>query len=162
MKNKIYIIAIACMLSAACKKNLDEAPQGTAQDADLNTPENVDKMVIAAYSSLGNDHFTSPYSSMWPYGSIRGGDAYKGGDGPGDITEYQLFETFALNRIDNRLIDELWFRLYVGIGRANDALRRINTMTTDKYSQKLQRQAEVRFLRGHFYFLAKILYKYVP
>jgi starch-binding outer membrane protein, SusD/RagB family len=162
MKNKIFFFSIALIAFASCKKDLEKVPQGVVSSADLNTPENVDKMVIAAYSALGNDHYTSPYSSMWPYGSVRGGDAYKGGDGPGDITEFHLFETFSLNRVDNGLIDELWFRLYVGIGRANDALRRINAMTTEAYPNKIERQAEVRFLRGHFYFLAKILFKYVP
>lgn len=162
MKTNLYIIAIAALLMASCKKGLDEAPQGTVYSEDLNTADNVDKMVIAAYSALGNDHYTSPYSSMWPYGSIRGGDAYKGGDGTGDINEFHLYETFSLNRVDNGLIDELWFRLYVAIGRANDALRRINAMPADKCSAKTQRQAEARFLRGHFYFLTKVLFKYMP
>jgi starch-binding outer membrane protein, SusD/RagB family len=162
MKKLIYSIATFCILFASCKKTLDEAPQGVISGDDLNTPENVDKMVIAAYSALGNDHYTSPYTSLWPYGSVRGGDTYKGGDGPGDLFEFHLFETFSLNRPDNGLIDQLWFRLYVGVGRANDALRRINEMPDGEYPQKTQRQAEARFVRGHFYFLLKILFKYVP
>lgn len=162
MKHVIFLLAACCIFSLSCKKILDEAPQGVISGEDLNTPDNVDKMVIAAYSALGNDHYTSPYSDMWPYGSLRGGDVYKGGDGPGDITEFHLNETFSLNRIDNGLIDELWFRLYVGVGRANDALRRINAMKDADYPNKTQRQGEARFLRGHFYFLLKILFKYVP
>lgn len=146
----------------SCTKVLDETPQGVVSDDDLNTPENVDKMAIAAYSGLGNDMFTAPYSSMWPYGSVRGGDTYKGGDGSGDLGEFHLYETFSLDRIDNGLTDLLWFRLYVGIGRTNDALRRINAMDGTAYPAKLQRQAEMRFLRGHFYFLTKILFKYIP
>ncbi len=60
------------------------------------------------------------------------------------------------------MIDELWFRLYVDIGRANDALGRLNAVSTDVFPNKTERQAEVRFLRGHFYFLLKILFKYMP
>jgi len=161
MKN-VILLTISFLLLLSCKKALDETPQGVVSDEDLNTPENVEKMVIAAYSSLGNDHYTSPYTSMWPYGSVRGGDTYKGGDGPGDISEFHLFETFSLNRVDNGLADELWFRLYVGIGRANDALRRIDKMDDATYPNKSKSQGEMRFLRGHFYFLAKILFKYVP
>ena len=146
----------------SCKKVLDEPAQGVVSSEDLRTPENIDKMVIAAYSALGNDHYTSPYSSMWPYGSVRGGDTYKGGDGPGDLSEFHLFETFSLNRVDNPLLDQVWFRLFVGIGRANDALRRVNEISDADYPKKAERQAELRFLRGHFYFLAKILFKYVP
>lgn len=162
MKRLLYILAILLVGFSSCKKALDEPAQGIISGDDLNTPENLDKLIIAAYSSLGNDHYTSPYSSMWPYGSVRGGDTYKGGDGPGDLSEFHLFETFTGNRVDNGLIDQLWFRLYVGVGRANEALRRINTISDADYPKKAERQAELKFLRGHFYFLLKILFKYVP
>jgi hypothetical protein len=162
MKRTILTMMISISLLSSCKKVLDETPQGVVSNEDLNSPANVDKMAIAAYSALGNDHYTAPFTSLWPYGSIRGGDTYKGGDGPGDISEYHLFETFSLNRVDNGLIDQLWYRLYVSIGRANDALRRMNALTDAAYPNKSVRQAEMRFLRGHFYFLAKILFKYVP
>ena len=150
------------MILSSCEKTLDEPAQGVVSGDDLSTPENIDKMVIAAYSALGNDHYTSPYSSMWPYGSVRGGDTYKGGDGPGDLSEFHLFETFSLNRPDNALLDQLWFRLYIGVGRANDALIKMDGVAESAYPNKVQRQAELRFLRGHFYFLLKILFKYVP
>ncbi len=161
MKKILLSIAIiACVTS--CKKILDETPQGVVSDADLNSPENIEKMAIAAYSALGNDHYTSPYTSLWPYGSVRGGDTYKGGDGPGDLSEFHLFETFSLNRVDNGLTDQLWFRLYVSIGRVNDALRRLNEVDASSFPNKEVRTAEMKFLRGHFYFLGKILFKYLP
>lgn len=159
---RIILPVLLLLFAASCERTLDETPQGVISDKDLNTPANADKLTIAAYSSLGNDHYTSPYTSLWPYGSVRGGDTYKGGDGPGDLSEFHLFETFSLNRTDNGLTDELWFRLYVGIGRANDALRRINPIEATAYPEKSVRQGEMRFLRGHFYFLLKILFKYVP
>jgi len=162
MKNNIYVAVIICICLLSCKKALDTNPQGTASSSDLNTPANIDKMVIAAYSALGNDEYMTPYSSMWPYGSIRSGDAYKGGDGPGDISEFHGYETFSLNRVDFAPTDALWFRLYVGIGRVNDALSRVNAISTADYPNKTVRQGELRFLRGHFYFLLKILFKYVP
>lgn len=162
MKNCILLILSVLLLTPSCKQVLDETPQGVVSDNDLNKPENIEKMVIAAYSALGNDHYTSPYTSMWPYGSVRGGDTYKGGDGPGDISEFHLLETFSLNRIDNGLIDEMWFRLYVGIGRVNDALRRINAVDASTYPDKDKRIGELRFLRGHFYFLLKILFNHIP
>lgn len=162
MKKIFYLLVFSCMILSSCEKALDEPAQGVVSGEDLSTPENIDKMVIAAYSALGNDHYTSPYSSMWPYGSVRGGDTYKGGDGPGDLSEFHLFETFSLNRPDNALLDQLWFRLYIGVGRANDALRKMDAVAESAYPNKVQRQAELRFLRGHFYFLLKILFKYVP
>lgn len=161
MKNRILILLLLA-IAVSCNKVLDEKPQGVISGDDLNTPENVDKMVIAAYSALGNDHYLWPYSSMWPYGDLRGGDAYKGGDGPGDIGEFNQYETFSLNRVDNAETDAVWYRLYIGVGRANDALKRINSMEESEYPDKTIRQAEMRFIRGHFYFLLKILFKYMP
>jgi hypothetical protein len=164
MKNKLLIpiIIIGVLFSASCNKILDQNPQGVIFPGSLSTPTNTDAMVIAAYSSLGNDHYTYPYTSMWPYGSVRGGDAYKGGNGQGDISEYDWFENFSTNRVDNDLIDQLWYNIYVGIARANEALALVNSQDTSVYPLKVQRQAEMRFLRGHFYFLLKILYKYIP
>jgi hypothetical protein len=162
MKTRILIAALLCVLFASCKKALDEQPQGVISSEDLNTPANVDAMVIAAYSALGNDYWAAPYSSMWAYGSIRSGDAYKGGDGPGDVPDFHAYETFSLNRVDIGTTDNTWYRLYIGVGRANDALGRIENMPIATYPQKMAREAEVRFLRAHFYFLLKILYKRVP
>lgn len=162
MKYTRYILLLSCLLLGACSKFLDQAPQGVISGDDLDTPQNLEKMVVAAYASLGNDHYTAPYSSMWPYGNIRSGDAYKGGDGAGDISDFHFYETFSLNRVDNGASDLLWFRLYVGIGRVNDALARLDKATESAFPQKTVRQAEMRFLRGHYYFLLKELFKYVP
>lgn len=161
MKNRILLLCLFG-IAVSCNKFLNEKPQGVISGDELNTPENIDKMVIATYSALGNDHYLWPYSSMWPYGDLRGGDAYKGGDGPGDIGEFNQYETFALNRVDNAETDEVWYRLYIGVGRANDALKRIDDIDESNYPEKTTRQAEMRFIRGHFYFLLKILFKYMP
>ncbi len=157
-----YILLLSCLLLGACSKFLDQTPQGVISGDDLNSPANLEKMVTAAYASLGNDHYTAPYSSMWPYGNIRSGDAYKGGDGAGDISDYHFYETFSLNRVDNGSSDLVWFRLYVCIGRANDALARLNKVNESEFPEKTVRQAEMKFLRGHYYFLLKTLFKYVP
>ncbi|HJT73238.1 MAG TPA: RagB/SusD family nutrient uptake outer membrane protein [Chitinophaga sp.] len=162
MKRNLYILITSCLLFGACSNFLDQTPQAVISGDELDKPENIEKMVTAAYSALGNDHYTAPYSSMWPYGNIRSGDAYKGGDGAGDIDTYHFYETFSLNRIDNGASDLVWFRLYICIGRANDALARLNKASVDNYPQKQVRQAEMRFLRGHYYFLLKELFKYVP
>ena len=61
-------------------------------------------MIIAAYSELGNDHYTAP-NTLWPYADITSGDAYKGGGGTGDIWEFNFMELFAFNTTDNPLID---------------------------------------------------------
>jgi len=163
MKNKIFIaIFMGSILLASCTKSLNETPQGVISTSDLNTPANVDGQVIACYSSLGNDHYYTPWSSMWAYGSIRGGDAYKGGGGPGDIADFNALEVFNQVNPTWGTIDQAWYQLYVGIAYCNSAINLINGMTLAEYPNKVQRTAEVRFLRGHFYFLLKIMFNHIP
>ena len=140
---------------------LEMAPKSTISSDQLQTPENAESMVIAAYSELGNDHYTAP-NSLWPYADITSGDAYKGGGGTGDIWEFNFMELFAFNTTDNPLIDQKWYRLYVGIGRANEALKVINELTPEEFPNKTERQAEMRFLRAHHYFILKTMFKYIP
>lgn len=145
----------------SCKKTLNEIPQGVIFSDELNTPANIDGMVIAAYASLGNESLHTS-NSLWPWGSMRSGDAYKGGDGVGDNSEWNDYETFVTNRADNSLTDQMWAQLYNGIGRANDALERLNNISVQSYPNKVSRQGEMRFLRGNWYFMLKILFNRVP
>jgi hypothetical protein len=151
-------------LSVAChdKQFLNVDPTGALGDTQLNTAENADKQVIAAYSQLGNDIYYVPYTSMWPYGNVRGGDAYKGGGGTADVDAFHFYETFTFNRVDISNTDEFWYRMYLSISRCNEALRRLNAVDASAMPNKAVRQAEMRFLRGHFYFLLKEMFKYVP
>lgn len=162
---KTGVLALSLLtLSIGCsdKKFLEVDPKGSLTNEDLNTPANIDKQVIAAYSQLGNDVYTAPYTSMWPYGNVRGGDAYKGGNGTADVDAFHFYETFSFNRVDIGNTDQVWFLLFIGISRANDALRRLDAVSETAMPTKTIRQAEARFLRGHFYFLLKELFKQVP
>jgi starch-binding outer membrane protein, SusD/RagB family len=162
MKTKIYLSVLLCICLVSCKKFLNETPQGFVSSDDLNTPENVEKLIISAYSTLSDDGLNSFYSSMWPYGSVRGGDAYKGGDGPGDGSERHAIEVFSINRVDLGPTNDLWIRLFAAIGRVNTALDRTNLLSVEVFPNKAIRQGELKFLRGHYYFLLKVLFKYVP
>jgi tetratricopeptide (TPR) repeat protein len=162
MKNSIFLLTLACLvLAVSCRDFLDQSPQGVIDGDQLNTPENVEKMVIAAYSAVGNEQIHTSYS-LWPWGSMRSGDAYKGGDGPGDNSEWNDYETFVTNRSDNSITDQMWAQVYAAISRVNDALQRVNNIGEDVYPQKASRQAELHFLRGHFYFMLKLLFNHIP
>lgn len=164
MKTIKYITLAASFLlpMTACDAFLEVAPQAVADSDALNTPDNIEKMVIGAYSALGNDHFSEGVNAYWPYGDLRGGDAYKGGAGTGDMGDFHLFETFVYLRDDNGYLDKKWYAEYIAIARTNDALGRINAYTGEGYPKKKTREAEVRFLRAHYYFDLKILFKHIP
>lgn len=164
----ISIIILA--LSFGCSDFLNVKPQGIIGDAELSTPENIDGFIIAAYAQLANDHYTVP-NLLWPYGDLRAGDAYKGGDGPADIAIFHAFEIFSTIQPDmsayspsvlGDLNNKKWERQFVGISRVNLALNRLKDLTVKSYPKKLEREAELRFLRGHYYFDLKILYNRIP
>jgi hypothetical protein len=173
MKNiaTITFLSAILFLSPSCNKDfLDVQPQGVISDEALNTPENIEGLVIAAYAMLGNDHYSVP-NQLWPWGDLRAGDAYKGGDGPADIANYHAMEIFTTLQPDmsayapatlGDLNDKKWTRLYTAVSRANNALRRLNAFPESEYPLKNTRIAEMRFLRGLFYFDLKILYKHMP
>jgi starch-binding outer membrane protein, SusD/RagB family len=160
---RLVIMAAALGVAlSACNDFLQRNPVGVIGGEQLNTPTNVEGMVIAAYAALGNDHWITPYTTMWPYGDVRAGDAYKGGGGTGDVNDYNNLEQFVFTQASLGVLDQMWFRLYIGVGRANDALRRLDQMSETDFPNKITRQAEMRFVRGHFYFLLKRLFNRVP
>lgn len=153
---------IAILLFSGCSKVLDYSPKGVVTLDVLNTPEQADKLGIAAYASLGNDFGgIVPLSSMWLYGAVRSDDAYKGGGGVTDGGGGQLnaIEQFNLITTDLGRINDPWATIYEGVARANTALRQMAKFTTTEYPLKNQRVAEMRFLRAHWWFLLKILFK---
>jgi starch-binding outer membrane protein, SusD/RagB family len=161
MRTLVLAAALGAALSG-CDDFLKQDPVGTIAGEQLDTPDNVEGMVTAAYAALGNDHWITPYTSLWPYGDLRSGDAYKGGGGTGDVFEYNGLEQFVFVQPTYGPLDRLWSRLYVGVARTNDALRRLGGMTEQQLPAKATRVAEMRFVRAHFYFLLKVLYDRVP
>lgn len=158
MKKILSIIFLATLLS--CNKDfLDVSPKGQLSEEQVQS--GTEQLVNAAYASLGNDHYITPYS-LWPYGDVRSGDAYKGGRDEADIQEFYFFEIFTSVRSDLGPIDGQWFQYYVGISRVNAALANLNGVTETDFPAKKTRQAEMRFLRANYYFQLKIMFKYIP
>lgn len=153
----IGLIGLLIMSFSACTDFLNEEPTGILTTENVQTA--YEDALIAAYSALGNDHYNTPLS-LWPYGTVRSDDAYKGGSGEQDIAPFHFFE--ISNNISTEFgeVDALWYQCYVAISRANSAIKAINA--ADNLTNKDAKIAEARFLRGHFYFLLKILFKNIP
>lgn len=163
----ILTLIMAMAVLGSCKEEfLDFNPTGVLADSELNTVENAEKMVISAYASLGNDGLLAhQYEDMWVYGSVRSDDAYKGGGSIGDQFDSHMVEVFTVNTPANGNANLMWIYLYAGISRANDAMRRIQGLSDEEYQSvagvsRAQRLAEMRFVRGHYEFILKILFKY--
>ena len=95
----LVTLALTLVFITSCKDDfLEFKPTGVVSDEDLNTVDNAEKMIIAAYAALGNDGLLAhQFEDMWVYGSVRSDDAYKGGGSIGDQFDSHLVEVFTLN-----------------------------------------------------------------
>lgn len=151
MKKYIFLAACALGLSlTSCEDFLDYTPTAVVDEEQaFSEPE---KMVNSAYAMLGDCWYTYPFN-LFPYGDVSSDDCLKGGSGTTD-TGYHAFDIWTtLTATTPGEMDELWYRLYAAVSRCNRALisleRNGDSLGEDV---KEQRVAEVRFLRGHFYF----------
>jgi hypothetical protein len=163
---KILLIIATSMLLFSCSDFLTQEPTQVLNTAEVTNASMVEGAVIATYASLGNDHYDTPFS-LWPYGNVRSGDAYKGGRDPNDIGDFGFME-ICQSRVDMGEFNSMWYALYCGVARANSALKLLNSLTDAQFSAKVtsatrtQRIAECKFIRAHYYFQLKILFNRIP
>ena len=145
----------------SCQDFLDFTPKGVLATKDaLSSPE---ELSTAAYAAVGNDFWDQSITSMWAYGSVRSDDAYKGGGSVSDQINVHAMEVYNLTQADmSSYLPFTWTNLYESIGRANIALQALNTTTDAAFPKRLSRIAEMRFLRAHAHFIAKILWNRIP
>lgn len=158
----INIIAAASIMIGAtsCNDFIDVPPTGVI-DGNLAYSE-PDKMVNAAYASLGDCWYTYPFN-LWPYGDLSSDDCLKGGGGTTD-TGYHPMEIWSTLTSTPGELDELWYRLYCNISRCNRALVALEQYGVEKLGEKkaAQRVGEVHFLRGHSYFKLLTMFRQIP
>ena len=156
------ILAIAALTVAAtsCNDFLEVPPTGVI-DGDLAFSK-PDEMVTAAYAAMGDCWYDCPFNLM-PYGDISSDDAYKGGWGLGD-TGYHPMEIWTTLTSTPGEFDALWYRLYCAISRCNRALVALEENGVKVLGEETaaKREAEVHFLRGHFYYKLITMFRQVP
>lgn len=157
---KIYLLALTAMASASCDDFIDVRPTGVV-DGELAYSQ-PDKMVNAAYASLGDCWFEYPFN-LWPYGDLASDDCLKGGGGTTD-TGYHPMEIWSTLTSTPGELDQLWYRLYCNISRCNRALVALDEYGVEKLGEATaaQRVGEVHFLRGHSYFKLLTMFRQIP
>lgn len=143
-----------------CSDLLDIKPKGIITEEQITEPEQMDKLVTAAYAQYGRIHAFDTFNP-W-IASIRSDDAYKGGGGLDDQPAWYQMEVFSLVTPNVGNNDGAWFNGYQVISRINTALSGINNIDEEKYPQKKTRIAEMRFLRGWMYTKMKMRWKWIP
>ena len=154
------LVAVSLFSATSCDSFIEVEPEGVI-DEQL-AMENPDKMVTAAYAMLGDCWYTYPFN-LWPYGDVASDDCLKGGSGTTD-TGYHPMEIWSTLTSTPGEFDELWYRLYCAISRCNRALVSVAEYGEGKLGAETakQRDAEVRFLRAHFYFKLLTMFRQIP
>lgn len=163
MKYKIILAIALVTLGASCSESfLDFSPKGVVTSSQLTGPAVAEGLVISAYAQMANTTWSAAFSTNWVWGSLRSDDSYKGGNGPADNQAMSNLETFNLLDPTTGTFVAAWPGIYAQLSRSNIALRTLNALTDAEMPLRKVRIAEMRFLRGHFHFILKRLYKYIP
>jgi hypothetical protein len=163
----IFLCILGAMLTLACSQEfLEEVPFGEVSPAEMTRPENVERAIIAAYSVLNGqfDNATSGFNSPasnWSFGDAVSDDCYKGGGGTGDQNQIHQMEIFNTTPVIAD-VQRKWLALFEGIKRTNYALYLLGNSEGFNAQLKDVRTGELLFLRGHYYFELKKIYKNVP
>ncbi|MBA4320370.1 MAG: RagB/SusD family nutrient uptake outer membrane protein [Flavobacterium sp.] len=162
----VFLLALGLQMSSCSSDYLEEVTYGEVDPSEMAKPANVERAIIAAYSVLNgqidgaSNAFNSP-DSNFSFGDVTSDDSYKGGGGTGDQNNIHQMEIYNPNSttID---MERKWMALYEGVKRSNEAMRLLSASVDFDPSLKLKRMAELRFLRGHFYFELKKIYNQIP
>jgi starch-binding outer membrane protein, SusD/RagB family len=165
MKKLVYINLCLFSLLAiwSCGDDFLDVPvQGGVTTS--NDPKLAGKLVTGVYNSLlqgdswgqGDTHGFAFVSVT----NIISDDADKGSTASDQAVPVGDIDNFTITPT-NKFCETLWSGHYNGIGAANQALSALKTADIDD-STKLRLIAEVRFLRGYFYFNLVRMFGGVP
>ena len=149
------------MISGCSDKFLDQPPQGVYDLGSLSNKKGVDGLLINAYATLdGRQDQQNGGASNWLWGSIRGGDAYKGTEFSDmvDANPVMRFEILPSNgQLQNK-----WTGIWDGVGGANQVLKVLPLAEDINAADAKQIEGEAKFIRGFMHFEAKKGFNNVP
>ena len=134
------------LTTQSCKDYLDEELlAGVAASSYYTTAAGLEDAVDATYSFLREIHSNERAYTL----TIFGADTHTNG-ADGGYKGFNLYDN-TLNSGVN-ILQEQWTFLYQGINQANAVINRSAAVTDMSEELKVQRIAEVRFLRAYYYF----------
>jgi len=171
----VLIVVFGLALSACDLFNgdfLDRSSRGAVSEQVLtNKQGGIETVLIAAYSALNQNRKADFTGSIgggaawesaqdnWVYGTVAGGEAYKGsesGDQGVILTIAQMQHDPSVGYFNTK-----WKALFEGISRVNDVLSLLPKADVSE-ATRTRMEAEARFLRAHFYFDLKRNFGNVP
>jgi hypothetical protein len=127
----------------------------------LTNKKGVDGMLINAYATLdGRQDQQNGGASNWLWGSIRGGDAYKGTE-PTDMVDANSVMRHEILPSNGQLVNK-WTGIWDGVGAANQVLQVLPEAKDISANDAKQIEGEAKFIRGFMHFEAKKNFNNVP
>lgn len=160
MKKNYKYLKIACLLffiTVSCQENfLEKRPYGSIGEATLSTKAGVDGLLIGAYSLLdGGGAVGGGYNAGLE--KILGSDDANLGTETGGSTLNCFLFNVTTQEFSNR-----WKFWYAAVQRCNDVLKLLPNVADAIPSEKLQIEAEAKFLRGIYYLYLAMFWENVP
>jgi starch-binding outer membrane protein, SusD/RagB family len=165
----ILTVLLAAVIIISCfKSNLNQPVLALYGQADINNKKGVEELLIGTYSMLDGESSNNPNpnvqvgsaGSNWIYGSICGGEAYKGSKST-DLNEITYLQTFTEDAT-NDFLEGKWTAVYEGVQRANAVLRTMRLAKDMTVADTVETRAEAVFLRAFYYFEAKKMWNRIP
>lgn len=165
MKNfhsKIFALLLcSSSLMFSCKDSfVEQPPIGSFPESVLSTPEGIRKALIGAYAPLNGTEGLERTPAQGLFGSIRGGEANRG-SGSGVQPQMTQVQRFEVNTSNSSVL--LFFNHFAdAIARTNLVLKALPDVQGLDQAERTRLEAEARFLRGHYHFMMKRLFKNFP
>lgn len=163
LKNIIYLTLLTAVITsiAACKKFLNPPLKGVYDVSQLANKKGVNGLLVNAYATLdGREGSISEGASNWEWGSMAGGDAYKGTEFTDRVDDNPIMR-FELTPA-NPLVNGKWDGTFDGIAQANTVLNIMAQATDMTDAEKKQVEAEARFIRAHHHFEGLKMWGKIP
>ncbi|WP_395625787.1 RagB/SusD family nutrient uptake outer membrane protein [Daejeonella sp.] len=161
MKNKIAsALVLISLLSACSEKFTDLSPISQRNVNDFYRDGNdMTGAINAVYKAL---HQNGAYNqSYWVMGEMRSDNTDGGADQTGLGANMNIIDNFGENAATAEIINSSYLDTYVGIGRANLVLSRIDAVSMDE-ALKNRIKGEALFLRSLFYYNLAVNFGRVP
>src|SRR5687768_15824280 len=161
------VVLFGMLIIQACKKSfLDAKPYGQYESSLIANKKGLDALLIGTYGVIDGQGVSGDgwegSAVNWATAGVAADDAYKGTDANDQpqMTEVEQYKS----QPTNRYFYNKWIVLYEGIARSNDVIRLANNPDIEGLSadDKKNILGQARFLRAHFHFDAKRLWKNVP
>ena len=170
-KSKLLILSLTVVVGMiivqACSKSfLDAQPYGQYDLTAVKTKAGLNALLVGIYGVLDGQNISGDgwegSAVNWATAGVAADDDYKGTDANDQpqMTEVEMYQS----QPGNRYFYNKWLVLYEGISRTNDVIRLANDPDIEGLTDDDRKAiiGQARFLRAHFHFDAKRLWKNIP